>query len=96
MNIWIAEDEYHDEPCGEYANFENALEELRKRSTIPWKEKPNRPPCGNLKCHRDYEIVEYDKSKKPWEELSRTPIFQISSKGIVWEDGYKPKEKLAK
>ena len=86
MKIYVIEDEMHSEWCGEYNSFDDALLELKRRSTIDWDKKPNVCPCTNWKeCGRNYEIVEFDKSFSPWKELSRVPVLSISSKGIEWE-----------
>ena len=89
MTIYVIEDEIHAELCGEFASFENALAELKKRAKIQWNEKPNVCPCTNWEnCGRNYEIVEYDETKTPWNEIEKTPILEVSSKGIVWDKDY--------
>ena len=65
MTIYIIEDEVHAEWCGEFLTFEGALNELKARAEIRWDLEPNQCPCMNWKnCDRNYEIVEFDNSKK--------------------------------
>ncbi len=86
MTIFIIEDESHDEWCGEFTSYEDALKELKARANLPWDTAPNQCPCMNWKtCSRNYEIIEFDNSKDGhWKVMSRTPIFEISSKGVIW------------
>ncbi len=86
MAIFVIEDEQHAERCGEFLSFEKALEELKSRAKIPWDMDPNICPCTNWKsCGRNYEIIEFDNAQKPWAEICRTPVLEISSRGIFWE-----------
>ncbi len=88
--IFILEDDFHAEYCGEFKTFEDALEELKLRSKILWDKIPNRCPCTSWKtCHRDYAIIEYDDSKTPWEELSKVFVLTISSSGVKWKKEFK-------
>lgn len=84
------EDEMHAEPQGDYDTFEEAVMELIRRAKIAWDEEPNRCPCTSWKtCERDYQILEYDCSTKPyWTLLKTTPVLSISAKGVVWERGF--------
>jgi hypothetical protein len=83
--MFIIEDEIHAELCGKFSSFSEAIAELQARSQIPWDEKPNVCPCTSWKtCEREYSIVEYDTSVKPWREISRTPVLNISAKGTIW------------
>jgi hypothetical protein len=93
--MFVIEDELHAAPRGKYASLEEALAELRRRSHIPWNEKPNQAPCASWRtCGRRYELIEYDESKLPWKELRRVPVLEISAKGVKWApefdeaDGY--------
>lgn len=87
--MFIIEDEIHAELCGEFPSFADAMSELQIRSKIEWDQKPNVCPCTNWKnCEREYSIVEYDTSTKPWSELSRTEVLTVSSKGVFWEKGF--------
>ena len=86
MTIFVIEDEAHSEWCGEFPTFEGALNELKARAEIPWDSKPNQCPCTNWKnCGRNYEIIEFDNTRKPWEEINRTSVLEISAKGVVWQ-----------
>ena len=80
------EDERHAEPqAGEFATFKAAVAELRRRAQLPWNEAPNVAPCTSWEtCGRNYEIGEYDDSKRPWLELARTPALEISRDGAKW------------
>jgi hypothetical protein len=84
--MFVIEEDFHAEWMGRFSSFEEALQELKNYSTIPWNENPNCPPCTGWKtCHRDYPIVEYDISSDPWSEIKKTPIVEISSKGLIWK-----------
>jgi hypothetical protein len=83
--MFVIEDEIHAEWNSEYKTFEEAVEELKRLATIPWDKEPNQAPCtGWRTCGRDYEIVEYDNAKMPWNQIRRIPALSISSKGIAW------------
>jgi len=85
MSIFVIEDEVHAETCGEYPTYENALEHLKELAKISWDKEPNKCPCQSWKtCGRNYEIIEFNNSETPWEEIKRTPLLEVSSKGIVW------------
>ena len=84
--MFIIEDEIHAEPqTGEFDSFEEAYKEIERISQIPWNKPPNRCPCANWRnCERVYQIIEYDTTKKPWIELQRKNILNISVKGLQW------------
>ncbi len=90
MIKFVIEDEIHAEPQGEYDTFEDAVAELVLRSKIPWDKNPNLCPCMNWKnCGRNYQILEYDCLTKPhWTELNSTSVLEISSKGVIWGNGF--------
>ena len=81
------EDEMHAEPQGDFDTFEEAVTELTRRAKINWDKEPNRCPCTSWKtCGRDYQILEYDCSTKPyWTLLKTTPVLSISAKGVIWD-----------
>jgi hypothetical protein len=83
------EDELHAEPqAGQFDTFDAAIAELRRRAELPWNESPNIAPCASWQtCGRNYEIVEYDDSSRPWLELSRTLALQVSCEGARWLTG---------
>lgn len=87
MSVFVIEDEIHAEWCGEFSSFDAALDELKSRAKLPWDTAPNLCPCMSWKtCCRRYIIIEYDNSNgKTWEQIYLTPIFEISSKGIIWK-----------
>lgn len=83
---FVIEDEAHAQQCGEFATFEAALVRLRQLAALPWNEHPNVVPCtswGN--CGRRYEVVEYEISWRPWQELHRTPALEINAGGVTWQ-----------
>jgi len=90
--IFVIEDELHAEPKGEFATFDDALAELRRFAAIPWDEHPNRAPCTSSKtCGRNYEVIEYDETTKPyWTERSRTEVLKVSAAGVDWAAGFAP------
>lgn len=93
MSKFVIEDEFHAEPQGEFESFDEAFSELVTRSRISWDQDPNRCPCTNWKnCGREYQILEYDISAKPyWTLLKSTPVLDISAKGVFWQNGFQPK-----
>jgi hypothetical protein len=82
------EDEIHAElQEGDFASFDKALEELKRRAIIPWDEKPNRCPCKSWRtCERKYQIIEYDSATIPWREIQRKDVLSISEKGTEWKN----------
>jgi hypothetical protein len=86
MVTYVIEDEFHAEWCGQFATRAEALAELEARSALPWDQSPNVCPCMSWRtCGREYVIIEFNNASKPWEELSRTSVLSVSSKGVVWE-----------
>jgi len=80
------EDERHAElQVGEFATFDDAVAELRRRAHLPWDQQPNVAPCTNWRnCGRYYEVIEYDDSVRPWQELSRTLVLEVDAQGARW------------
>jgi hypothetical protein len=65
--------------------LDEAIVELERRAALPRDEPPNAAPCSNWKnCGRNYEVVEYDTSEKPWKELRRLTMLEISADGVKW------------
>ena len=88
---FIIEDEAHSEWCGEYSTFAEAMVELERRRALPWDHPPNVAPCESWRiCGRNYEIVEFNVSTQPWQELRRTPALAINSRGSVWAAALAP------
>ena len=84
----LIDDEIHCEWCGRFETFSDALAELNSRSTLPWDEEPNRAPCSSWRtCGRRYQLIEYDDSVKPWKELRRVPVLEMSAGVVKWLDG---------
>ena len=51
--VFVIEDESHAEWAGEFATFEEALAELKRRASLPWDEAPNQAPCTSWRtCGR--------------------------------------------
>jgi hypothetical protein len=87
--MFVIVDEVHAEWCGQFHTFEQALADLETRSRISWDCKPNVPPCTSWgTCRRRYVIVEFDDSREPWRQISRTPVLTVSSKGASWDKGF--------
>ncbi|WP_456620173.1 MULTISPECIES: hypothetical protein [unclassified Bradyrhizobium] len=83
--MFVIEDELHAEPQGQFQTRQQAVAELRRLAAIPWDEEPNCAPCTNWRnCGRRYELIEYDDSVRPWAELSRTLLLEISAAGVQW------------
>ena len=95
MIKFIIEDEKHAEPQGEYDSLDDAFIELVRRSKIAWDSEPNQCPCMSWKtCGRDYQILEYDISTKPyWTLLNSTPVLEVSAKGVNWESEFESRAK---
>lgn len=90
MIKFIIEDEMHSEPQGTYSSFDEAIAELIARADLQWDKEPNQCPCENWKnCGRNYHILEYDCSTKPYNTLiNTTPVLKISSQGVFWESEF--------
>ena len=80
------EDERHAEPQeGEFVSLAGAAGELRRLAELPWDKLPNVAPCTNwANCGRTYEVVEYDNSTQPWQELKRVPALEVDAQGARW------------
>jgi hypothetical protein len=84
-NCFVIEDKSHAEQISEHQSFGNAWDALRHLATIPWDHEPNVAPCKSWRtCGRDYEIIEYDTSAEPWQELRRVAGLSVSAKGTGW------------
>ncbi len=85
-SIFVIEDDLHAELCGEFATFEAALEELRRRAGIPWNVPPNQCPCTSWRtCARDYVVIEYNNASVPWRQVKTTPALAVSADGAHWD-----------
>jgi hypothetical protein len=83
--MFVIEDELHAEPQGEFATYDEAVGELRRRARLPWDQEPNAAPCESWRtCGRRYEIIQYDTSSRPWKEIRRSPVLEISAAGVAW------------
>ena len=89
VGMFVIEDERHAEPQARFASFQQAVAELKRRAKIPWDQDPNRAPCrGWQRCGRTYEVIEYDDSQVPWEELRRVTVLDVSAAGVEWSSGF--------
>jgi len=87
--MFVIEDERHAEPQGEFATLEEAVAELRRRAGIPWDKDPNRAPCTSWQtCGRAYEVIEYDVTRSPWQEIRRMAALDVSPSGVRWSVGF--------
>ena len=88
--VILIEDNRHSELQKlEFADFEAALQELRRRAAIPWNETPNRAPCSNWrKCGREYWLVQFDNDKVPWNRLRGVKVLTVLPHGVSWSRGY--------
>lgn len=87
--MFVIEDESHTEWCSKFKTYQEALSEFQASSKIAWHAAPNVCPCMSWEtCGRDYYIIEFDSSLKPWHEVSRTHALSISSKGMFWNEGF--------
>ncbi len=81
------EDSLHSQNMGKFSSYEEALDELKKIAKIPFRKKPNKPPCTNWKnCERSYVIIEYDDSQIPWKEIDTKEVLSISNKKVEWKN----------
>ena len=87
--MFVIEDDIHAEMHGQYSSFDEALDELRRRAGIPWDEAPNVAPCTNWKnCGRQYVVIEYDDSRRPWRELRRVLVLEVCAAGVKWASDF--------
>ena len=86
MRKFLIEDEIHAEPCGApHDSLESAVTELRRLASLPWNQPPNAAPCTSwLTCGREYVLIEYEVSAKPWRELQRLPALNVSASEVSW------------
>lgn len=83
--LYVIEDEWHGEHCGDFESFDAAVSELKRRAKLPWDTEPNVAPCQDWRtCGRSYAIVEYDPRSESGRVLSRTQMFEMDSKGVRW------------
>lgn len=83
--MYCIEDDLHAESIGEFWTIQEAWSELRRLAGLPWDQEPNVAPCmGWEQCGRHYEIVEYDVAERPWTELRRAMVLEVSAKEVRW------------
>jgi hypothetical protein len=84
-SIYVIEDQWHDEPFGEYAVLTEAIAELERLRVVPWDAPPNKAPCQNWQnCGRLFEIIEYDTSDQSRKEVRRIPALEVSRTAVQW------------
>jgi hypothetical protein len=81
---FVIEDDFHAEVIGQYATSAEANSALKALAGTPWDHAPNLCPCGNQDCGREYQLIEYDVSNKPWREIERSPALNVSRRGVEW------------
>ena len=87
--MYVINDNLHAESMGEFASFEELASELQRLATLPWDQPPNLAPCTSWPtCGRDYEVIEYDATQQPWQELSRVLALSVSADGVIWSSGF--------
>src|ERR1051325_2374464 len=85
LTMFVIEDEIHCDYHGEFARFDEALAELKRRAEIPWDQDPNVAPCTSWKtCGRQYVVVEFDDSKLPSKVIRRVPVLEVGASGVKW------------
>ena len=83
--MFVIEDERHADNIGQFHSRDDAMAELRRLATLPWDREPNIAPCMDWEtCGRSYEIIEFDASRKPWRELNRALVLEVSAEGVRW------------
>ncbi|PTY07065.1 hypothetical protein DB347_09555 [Opitutaceae bacterium EW11] len=84
--VFTIEDEWHAELQGEFATRALAMDELRRRTTIPWDREPNLAPCtGWRTCGRQYHVLEYEAGADGALVLvRREPMLEVSAAGVRW------------
>lgn len=91
MTLFVIEDEAHAEWSGEFRTFGEALEELTRRSKLPWDKEPNQAPCQSwATCGRDYVVIEFDDQVSPWREVQRTGVLKVGANGVSWSSPVPP------
>ena len=87
--MYVIEDQLHAEPVGEFVSFAEVTSELQRLAALPWDQSPNLAPCTSwATCGRDYEVIEYDATQQPWQELSRVPALSVSAAGVIWSASF--------
>ena len=85
MYTFSIEENLHSDSWDGFSSYEDALEELKRRSKIPWDKEPNVCPCTSWRtCERNYAIVQYRVQNDEWEEIACEWLLDISSKGVKW------------
>ena len=84
MTQFSIEDEVHSDfgpPPREFANIEDAIQELRRRARIPWNQEPNRAPCTSWRsCKRRWVLLGES-------EIWKEPIWvEVSAAGVKWAE----------
>lgn len=83
--VIVVEDAIHCEQQGRFGTFDEAIEALQRRAEMPWDESPNRAPCTSwATCGREYCVLEYDTSHRPWKLLRSVNVLNISAHGARW------------
>jgi hypothetical protein len=88
--ILIQDDRHSELQKTEYASFQEAIDELKRRTRIPSTEPPNRAPCASWrKCGREYALREFEKcDPPPWRSLRYAFVVKVSPDGVAWNPNY--------
>jgi hypothetical protein len=87
--ILIQDDMHAELQKTEYASFQQAVEELKRRAAIPWNEPPNRCPCLGGTCGRAYALREFERAEPPpWKSLRKAIVVKVNRAGVVWNPDY--------
>jgi hypothetical protein len=82
---FLIEDLMHAEIVSEHHSMQEAWKAVEAMARAPWGRFPNIAPCSSSEtCCREYEIIEYDTTVRPYHEIRRVFAFEISAKGIEW------------
>lgn len=87
MIKYLIEDNVHAIIEWEYNTYNEALNELKRRSNLSWDNEINVAPCISWKtCSKLYVIKKYDTKNTPYKLISEEEILEISSKWIEWKN----------
>jgi hypothetical protein len=74
---FVVEDEFHADWVATFPSREESLvlaDRLRSDSDA----EENKPPCTSWRtCRREYYLLEYEDTTKPWTLVRREPLFEI-------------------
>jgi hypothetical protein len=90
-------DVIHCESFGLYPTLAEAWAQLGRLATCSWNAEPNVAPCGDWEtCGREYEIVAYNATTRPWQEGRRPRGSGIEHQALVHSCRLAAKKSCAK